>query len=88
MPNLPDISVNIPSEYLNALAEVIRTGLQRSTKLTPESRKAIAAWWDTEYNLIQDEIDSKKSKLLCLYLRKSLARSLSPSSKKIPKTKT
>jgi len=61
MDNLPDISVNIPSEHLDALAEVIRTGLQRSTKLTPESRKAIAAWWDAEYDLIQEELAARES---------------------------
>lgn len=56
----PDISVNIPSEHLDALVEVIRTGLQRSTKLTPKSRKALAAWWDAEYEFIQDDLAAKQ----------------------------
>ena len=58
MATLPDIAVNLPAEHLNALAEVIRTGLQRSTKLTPAERKNLSAWWDVEYDMIQEEIEN------------------------------
>ena len=54
METLPDIAVNIPVELLPDLAAVIAVGLQRS-KISPAARKSLAAWWDVEYELIQEE---------------------------------
>jgi len=59
MDSLPDITVNLPAELLDSLAEVIKTGLQRSTRLSPEARKSISTWWEVEYDLIQEELEWK-----------------------------
>jgi len=55
METLPDISFNIPSELLDPISEVIRMGLQRATKITPEQRKMITAWWEAEHQMIRDD---------------------------------
>ena len=57
MEKLPDIAINIPSELLGPISEVIRMGIQRATNITPEERKQIQAWWEAEHQLIRDEMD-------------------------------
>lgn len=59
MDSLPDIALNIPSELLDPISEVIRMGIQRATKITPEQRKQIEAWWVAELQLIKDELDDR-----------------------------
>ena len=59
MPNSPDISINFPIEYFDALSEVISSGLQRA-KLDPQVRKELIAWWNAEKEFIEDEISNNK----------------------------
>ena len=52
----PDIALMLPVEYIDALLEVIDTGIQRA-KINPKIRSELLAWWQAERDLIQDEIN-------------------------------
>jgi hypothetical protein len=59
MPIPPDISINLPTEYLDALSEVILTGFQRA-KIDPKVKKELIAWWNAEKEFIDNEISTKE----------------------------
>jgi hypothetical protein len=50
-----DIAVHLPSEYFEALAEVLRTGL-REANIKESVRKELKLWWDAESELIRDAL--------------------------------
>ena len=50
-----DITVNLPTEYLNTLSEVIRTGLLRA-KLTAKEKEDLTDWWDAEQEFIRNKL--------------------------------
>lgn len=52
----PDITVNLPAEYFDALSEIISIGLNRAN-IDPKVRKELQAWWDVERELIENEIE-------------------------------
>jgi hypothetical protein len=54
--DMRDIQIVIPAEYAGDFLKVIGVGLQR-TKLTPEAKKNLQAWWDVETSFINEEID-------------------------------
>lgn len=51
----PDVTINIPSELVKDLSEVIRMGLQRAN-ISTNARQNLTAWWDAESDFIGDEI--------------------------------
>ena len=53
MPSQGDIAVNMPVEHLDALSEVIKTGLKRA-KISPEARKNLSSWWEAEKEFLDD----------------------------------
>lgn len=46
-----DITINIPSEYVDALQEVISSGIRRAN-IDPLVRKELQAWWAAERELM------------------------------------
>jgi len=54
-----DIALMLPVEYIDALLEVIDTGIQRA-KINPAIRHELIAWWQAERNLIKEEIDNNE----------------------------
>lgn len=44
---LKDISINIPSEFLDEIIQVMECGLERA-KMPAKTRKLLKEWWEVE----------------------------------------
>lgn len=51
-----EISLMLPTEYLDSLLEVINIGLQRA-KLDEKVRKDLFAWWNVEKEFLENELE-------------------------------
>lgn len=51
---LKDVVINLPSEYRDALAEVISVGIQKA-KLPPKVKHELTAWWTAEREFMQGD---------------------------------
>ena len=58
MATKPDITINLPAEYYDALLEVFAKGLKHA-KIKREVRKELRDWWNAERALIGEELDKQ-----------------------------
>jgi len=55
MKKISDVSINLPTEYIDSLSEVIYTGIQRS-KINDKIKHELSDWWDAEKEFIEEEL--------------------------------
>lgn len=58
MATKPDITINLPAEYYDALLEVFAKGLKHA-KIKSEVRKELRDWWNAERDMIGEELDNQ-----------------------------
>lgn len=58
MATKPDITINLPAEYYDALLEVFAKGLKHA-KIKREVRKELRDWWNAEREMIGEEMDKQ-----------------------------
>ena len=58
MATKPDITINLPAEYYNALLEVFVMGLKHAN-IKREVWKELRDWWNADREMIGEEMDKQ-----------------------------
>lgn len=58
MNKTPDITIHLPSEYFEALSEVMASGLDHAHIPSP-IRHQLKAWWEAESQFIRDDLNGE-----------------------------